>query len=233
MTHIRLLDAARAMREVASLDCNRPWSISTDCERKLTQIAGFIPHGGWRNLVSLLAGLVEQTENDRLVFSPDLDNWNEQQLWQDAKALFSDKLMPPNAAAHLFIMLGIHPLWGLRLAQQKQDREATHEAMEIMPKQHLIRLASIVDETIELLEHELLCETPFDEIVDWLARWVRDKHEEIAVMDVERGQTLPLAFYSTPPTIHIVSSNLKGIIAAVYEPLGFSCAEGVRRWTGS
>lgn len=217
----KMLEAARAMRAVSPLECNRPWSISRQCEKNLVKRSGLIPLGGWNAFVGLLAGLCEQTSNNSLIFPVDLDDVTEDELRDRVQRLFIDQLMPPSAAASLFLMLGIHPYWGLRLAQKKQGRPPAEEASKLMPDAILDGLEEVIDTTIVLIDQEIADGASLEVLEERLLVWCQLKHEELRALETGGTAHLPLSYPSNPPHPRIVRSSLSTILDTVYLPQGF------------
>lgn len=121
LTHC--LDALRAhLRDDETLPTESVWRLHRATAASLSQRFGARPPGGWRNFCSLLAGTGFLTTRDE-AFLPGpelLATWTEQESSITSRLLesFTRFLIPPSAAASLFLAMGVHPLWGLRLARR-------------------------------------------------------------------------------------------------------------------
>lgn len=116
-----LLDYARRHQPLRT---EAAWRLSAKVERALEAAARFRPTGGWANLVGLLAGTdYLQAKRDGFVFKkmPAHDHLSEKKLHVDLVEAMTTQLVPPATAASIFIALGIHPAWGLRLAWEVQN----------------------------------------------------------------------------------------------------------------
>lgn len=100
------------------------WRLSPAEVRELRRRAVGTPPGGWSSLVNLMAGCgFFSAETD--IFRPniaadDLLKLPARRLQKRAVEAFTNYLAPPQVAAALFIAMGIHPIWGLRVANEVQ-----------------------------------------------------------------------------------------------------------------
>lgn len=80
------------------------------------------PAGGWKELASLAAGagiLAANRDSFEADIDPDdLNDWTDAETRRRLLEAFSKRLVPPTTAAGLFIMLGLHPAWGVHLAHR-------------------------------------------------------------------------------------------------------------------
>lgn len=99
---------------------------SAECEA-LEARFGWRPSGGWRALAGLLAGSpVLRPEARRFVLRREdarPGDWGDAALRCALIEALTCHLVPPTTAAGLFLVMGVHPAWGLRLAT------ALHEAL--------------------------------------------------------------------------------------------------------
>ena len=121
----------RALREVLAapelhdgLFVSAPWQLSAEAALALEDRLDYAPTCGWRHLIGLAAGTgLIRAEYDLFLRNEDyeeiLDARNDMELQQLLYNAFSSKLVPPQAAAALYVTLGVHPIWGLHLARAR------------------------------------------------------------------------------------------------------------------
>jgi hypothetical protein len=107
------------------------WKLSAETSRKLQNHTHFRPAGGWSNLCGLAAGPFLKATNDAFVptCTPEkIESLDESELRSRLLEAFTKDLIPPSTAAGVFILLGLHPAWGLRVAhaanEQAMDKDA-------------------------------------------------------------------------------------------------------------
>lgn len=108
------------------LNLEGAWRLDTNAARELREVAGYVPAGGWRGLASLAAGcgVLEATREE---FRPScerdpLADWNSNAATRRLLEAFTRRLVPPSTAAGLFILLGVHPAWGVHAAHRSHRR---------------------------------------------------------------------------------------------------------------
>ncbi|RDV37826.1 hypothetical protein DV096_11965 [Bradymonadaceae bacterium TMQ3] len=98
------------------------WELDEGEAVRLAQRSGVVPEGGWARLVGLCAGVgVLVARGGGFEAGPALGQvsaWSERELEQRLVEGFTRSLVPPATAAGWFVALGVHPLWGLKLARQ-------------------------------------------------------------------------------------------------------------------
>lgn len=123
------------------------WRLHPTAATQLTARAGGLtPQGGWHGLASMLSGtrfLKVTHAGFTALQNPDtIELWTESELQRAMLESLSMHLIPPTTAAGLFLMIGLHPAWGLRVANETHkilaDRE--HDPHE------LTRLNTLEDE---------------------------------------------------------------------------------------
>ena len=132
---IPALDALRAhLEEHDELRTESVWRLHRATAAALSLRGAPRPPGGWRAFCSLLAGTgFLSTRDDAFLPGPELHcPWTRDEVAASRHLLesFTRFLIPPAAAASLFLSMGVHPLWGLRLARRRHDDAAFLPAME-------------------------------------------------------------------------------------------------------
>ncbi|MGM0554750.1 MAG: hypothetical protein ACQEVA_00040 [Myxococcota bacterium] len=111
--------------EAGGLETEAAWRLRAREARRLEELAGYSPPGGWAALAELACGCgVLEATNERFESSiepDDLAAWTERDTRRSLVESFSKRLVPPSSAAGLFILLGMHPAWGLRIAHEVAD----------------------------------------------------------------------------------------------------------------
>ncbi|MFP4599602.1 MAG: hypothetical protein ACLFVJ_15185 [Persicimonas sp.] len=129
---LKLLMHARCQGE---LGVEGAWRLDSRVSRALEKEHGSSPPGGWAGLAGLACGcgVLKAT---REAFEPCMDigeiaDWTAESARRLLLEAFTRLLVPPSTAAGLFILLGLHPAWGLRVAHATHSRgrcEITGEA---------------------------------------------------------------------------------------------------------
>lgn len=120
---MKLLAVAHAEGE---LGVEGAWRLDSRECRKLEKRHEMSPPGGWASLAGLACGCGVLRAR-REGFEPELQ-LAELTHWDDAAArtrlleAFTRLLVPPATAAGLFILMGLHPAWGLRVAHATHAR---------------------------------------------------------------------------------------------------------------
>ena len=113
----------RLAHDRGTLPTQGAWQLhSSTCQKLSSMTQNQTPPGGWSNLAAILAGttLFEASSEGFKPLQPidTLDLWTENELKQALVESLSMFLIPPTSAAGLFLMLGVHPAWGLRVAHE-------------------------------------------------------------------------------------------------------------------
>ena len=121
-----LMDLVATARERERLPLEGAWRLDSDAVRDLEARHDYAPRGGWRGLASLAAGC-ELLEAHRESFEPQMSpsaiaEWSAEETTRRLVEAFTCRLVPPTTAAGLFILLGIHPAWGVHLAHDSNRR---------------------------------------------------------------------------------------------------------------
>ncbi len=145
----KLLPLARLLmqhaHELGTLPLQGAWRLHPNQGQALTEAAGGLtPPGGWQGLASLLSG-TPVLKATHMGFIPMLEVdvmelWTEAELRRGLLEALSLRLIPPTTAAGLFLMMGLHPAWGLRVANETHKLIAQHDPHE------LIKLNTLDDE---------------------------------------------------------------------------------------
>lgn len=100
------------------LEAEGVWRLARDEALQLEHRAGFRPPGGWRALCALSVGTgILQAEDDSFVTGSGTVG-DRPDVRRRLVESFTRWLIPPATAAGLFLAMGVHPLWGLRLARR-------------------------------------------------------------------------------------------------------------------
>src|SRR5690554_1753937 len=136
------------------------WQLDAQVSRRLEKLHDTSPPGGWARLCALCCGC-GILRPARTAFEPSLAM--DEALALDDAALrrrlceaFTQKLVPPASAAGLFMMLGIHPAWGLWVAHSIHNRRAHARASDAGIGEPGWRDASIFEpHTAEVIERAI------------------------------------------------------------------------------
>lgn len=177
------LDALRrAADERDGLPLDGAWRLDRQVARELARQEEFVPPGGWRRLAALAAG------SDILDATRDEFEAGERSTPEDPASrrmlieAFSRRLVPPTTAAGLFILLGLHPAWGVHLAHVVNDRSDQSDGQrttsgdrdELFPDETLETVRETVFSTLGALIATLRRLQPGSSYpVDDLARFVQ------------------------------------------------------------
>jgi hypothetical protein len=140
----------RRVQEEGLLKTEDAWRLHRAEARSLLEDAGHTPPGGWRAHCALLGGTgILRVKEDRYLAGPYIDDdWVGDEVALRARMVeaFTRYLIPPAAAAGLFLAMGVHPLWGLRLARRLHIDGAFLDVMEgfrdddLLPEENLSEL---------------------------------------------------------------------------------------------
>lgn len=134
---------------------------SAECEA-LEARFGWRPAGGWRALAGLLAGSPVLRPEARRFVLRDADvqpgQWREGALRCALLEALTCHLVPPTTAAGLFLVMGIHPAWGLRLAATlHEDFCRPGEARPDAPTHALWLHQTFPPVRLEAVRHAIAC----------------------------------------------------------------------------
>ncbi len=120
---LRLLAHAHEQEE---LPVEGAWRLDSRVSRTLEKRHASSPPGGWAGLAGLACGC-GVLRAQREAFEPDMElaelvARDEAQVRRELFEAFTRLLVPPAAAAGLFIIIGMHPAWGLRVAHETHAR---------------------------------------------------------------------------------------------------------------
>ena len=114
-----LLEAAH---EQAILDLHGPWHLHPACASALSRQHGITPPGGWSALAGVMAGATLLAVREQgfvpLMTLDTFDALSDTEIDRMLIESLAIRLVPPTTAAGLFLTLGLHPAWGLRLANE-------------------------------------------------------------------------------------------------------------------
>lgn len=118
-----LLDAIQRRADCQDgLQVEGIWRLHRREAQELEGALGQSPPGGWLGLTSLAVGTgILRAREDSFITGPEESPlWlkEEEECRRRLVEAFTRWLIPPSVAAALFLGLGIHPLWGLRLARR-------------------------------------------------------------------------------------------------------------------
>lgn len=172
----------RTADERSGLPLDGAWRLDRETARELARREEFVPPGGWRRLAALAAGsdMLDATHDEfEAGERPAPDDETARRVLIEA---FSRRLVPPTTAAGLFILLGLHPAWGVHLAHvvnDRSDRPAGDPAEpadrdELFPEQTLETVRETVFSTLSALVATFRRLQPGEAYpVDDLARFVQ------------------------------------------------------------
>jgi hypothetical protein len=215
-------------RDAGGLETEAAWRLRSREARRLEELAGYSPPGGWASLAELASGCgVLEATNECFESSiePDaLATWTERAARQHLVESFSKHLVPPTSAAGLFILLGIHPAWGLRLAHEVADVEVLGVEGESVLRPGWRDSTIFPSETAEVLEDATfgavaaLLETlarlemdqkyPVDALVGWIGEVCRGFRER-AVAQLEAAGARGVPAFLSSEGLEAVRSNFR------------------------
>lgn len=115
-----LIDLLEVAEERDFLPAAHPWELAPAVCRELEDRLGYAPPGGWSRLVGLSAGAGVFHAAAEGFFPLATPAWVEAEAASFPTRLveaFTSRLIPPAAAAALYVALDVHPLWGLELGR--------------------------------------------------------------------------------------------------------------------
>lgn len=153
----------REAHERDALPIQGPWQLHSSMALALSAKRPRAPHappGGWSGMASLLAGttLLKASSQGFLPLQPEdtLELWTERELRRAMLESLSMYLIPPPTAAGLFLLIGLHPAWGLRVA---------HETHKLIDRAVTIPDEDGVDRASQLIEDERIFPHPSYQVI--------------------------------------------------------------------
>lgn len=153
--------AALELAEIqGSLEANDGWRLARREIKELRKRAAGTPPGGWSSLVNVMAGCgYFSAETDAYypnIAAQDLLKLPARRLQSRAVEAFTRYLAPPQVAAGLFIAMGIHPIWGLRVANAVEcpyrPPSPIPEIFErMMPESHVEGVRQMIFGTLSII----------------------------------------------------------------------------------
>lgn len=185
-------DALLSLSTHAPFALEGAWRLDSDEARKLTDRAGARPAGGWLAVAALAAGC-DVLEASRDQFEPGLSpeeirGWTSDETTRRLLHAFTRDLVPPTTAAGLFIMLDIHPAWGVHLAHtvhRLDDDEADEpnrnpRNRDLFPSESLQVVGSMVSDALRRIIDRLAHLDPEETYsVQDLSSFVREVCDDI------------------------------------------------------
>jgi hypothetical protein len=102
------------------------WRLDSRVSRDLEKRHHMSPAGGWAGLAGLACGCgvlrAHREGFEAEMELAELVRWDEEEARRRLIEAFTRLLVPPSTAAGLFILLGLHPAWGLRVAHTTHAR---------------------------------------------------------------------------------------------------------------
>ncbi len=186
--HIYLQDLADFDR---SLDTEAAWRLDSRIAQKLADETGHAPPGGWSKFVNLVAGTRwVKTQRERFIVQgvPDAD----ENLRQELVEAYTQQLVPPTVASSTFILLGIHPAWGVYLANKmsRTSASSTKRKDDLFPEATLDvvtrcvygAIGTVMEALAEVGAEGALSRPAFAKFaqaaIDWTAGRTRDRAPE-------------------------------------------------------
>lgn len=184
-----------------------PWRLHPSTVSALKDYTDGTPPGGWDAFTGLVCG-AEYLQADSSVFEPmvDAEDFTDLEEADFRKQLvegFTRQMIPPKAAAGLFLMLDIHPVWGLRVARRVQREHRTLSTVE--PKkldgvnnEILERVRSLIFDVLDGIIGVLKTLEPdktycIEHIIDSLAEVIAERRQRYQLNDIETdGESMPV-----------------------------------------
>lgn len=120
--------------DTGGLELEGSWRLSPRAARDLELRYDTSPPGGWSRFVGLMAGTPWMTVGPGRFFTsvtPDKLP-GERDVRRALLSSFTEKLVPPTTAGELFVHLGLHPSWGVRLATMLHGTRQRPEEEEML-----------------------------------------------------------------------------------------------------
>lgn len=126
-----LRDLAMWGKEGNHLGVAAAWRLDERSATRLEMWSGYTPTGGWGGLVALAAGtpMIHATRQEfRVVDTRPIIGKGHEECRRMLLETFTEMLVPPSIASGLFMMVGLHPAWGLRVAKACFERNRPSNA---------------------------------------------------------------------------------------------------------
>jgi hypothetical protein len=179
------------------LETSHPWELAPRVARSLSETTGFTPPGSWARVAGLAAGsglLLARPDGFVPLAGPeavgDADSFRTRMV-----EAFTRRLIPPAAAAALYVTLDMHPVWGLRLGREVAlTTEAPSDDLQRMTDRDVEFVKRIVFGTIGgllavLRDLEAQRWYPLDQLGDVLWLLARETRETLSAAEPPSGVT--------------------------------------------
>lgn len=223
------LRAVLRYAERDSLDAGQPWELAPHVCRALEDDVGGAPAGGWSKLVGLAAGagVLHATPNAFIPIateawiSRDSDGFRRRMV-----EAFTARLIPPAAAAALYVALDVHPMWGLELGRDVGASETPPHGITVGARSALPVVRELVFGTLTGLLTAMRCvepnrRYPVDALGDVLW-WSAISARELAQADRVRHAGLPIFMDGTVDQRRQLTTRLaiSDLLDFVFVPAG-------------
>lgn len=173
------------------LEMEAAWRLDAGVARKIRSSKKVHPPGGWRRFICLLAGTPwVSAKKDRFVVERIPEEGTA--MRRELVCAFAQRLVPPTAAASMFIMLGLHPAWGVHLAHRMYNRSGRPSARkpEMFPEASMTVAAratfdfmsAVFGGLVEVGSGKRISEPTFQifvlQAVEWASRVARKRWDE-------------------------------------------------------
>ena len=224
-----LVDLVELADERGLLESAHPWELAPSVCRKLEERSTHQPAGGWARLVGLAAGtglleasgdgFVVQMRAEELPGGPDGTR-------RELVEAFTTRLIPPAAAAALYVALDVHPLWGLELGREVGSTCVDTGPVTAPSRKALPVVKELVFGTLAGLLTSLRClnpsaRYPVDALGDVLW-WSAVRARELAGADQFRAIGLPIFGEGSPAQRRMLTTRLaiSDLLDFVFVPAG-------------
>jgi hypothetical protein len=202
--HLRTLLEFAERQDNQCLRMKGPWRLHPSTSAELTEYADESPPGGWDSFTGLVCG-AEYLEADSNTFEPQAEpevvaKLDDATLRRQLIEGFSRQLIPPSAAAGLFLLLDIHPVWGLRVARRVQREHRSLSTIEPAglseDKAEVLEtvrsfIFDVIDGLFDILRR-LEPDTSYciEHIIDAIGEVVADNREAYQLNDIDTGDDI-------------------------------------------
>jgi hypothetical protein len=192
-----------------SLPMKGPWQLDPACARQLHAKRQQTLPAHWSGLIGLASnGTFFKTNGDNFIpqiSSEEVAQAPADRLQKKLLETFTAQLIPPSTAAGFFLLLGIHPVWGLRVARrvQRQTREdappvkrqsGSREAKLEMVRDAVFEALGGIMAMLRNLENGQ--RYPLEHFTDCMRRCCASARQQIQISDEGSTSDLPILFSS-------------------------------------
>lgn len=221
----RIKNALVTIHETAKaeegLDLAAPWRLKDNEVVRLNDRGGHVPPAGWMKLVQLAAGTnLLEVSREEFAANEDPEILEVDDPRPELLRTFYDHLVPPGAAAGLFLAAKIHPAWGIKIAERSHGNEGFDDPVAGKVAEAIQDCIFSILEILETTQSVSISETK--ELVQTYTQRIREETSEVVNEEPE------------PPVFIDIKTNkanrqfARDLVESVLVPAGIATFNGAK-----